>query len=61
MTTDAQPGNLPDTISMTPPQKKTTWAWTTATFFGVGFGKPGPGTWGSVAAFLFWAAEAYFR
>jgi phosphatidylglycerophosphatase A len=41
--------------------RKTTWAWTTATFFGAGFGKPGPGTWGSVAAYLLWAAEAYFR
>jgi len=39
-------------------QKKTRWAWTVATFFGAGFGKPGPGTWGSVAAFLLWAAES---
>jgi phosphatidylglycerophosphatase A len=38
--------------------KKTTWAWTVATFFGVGHGKPGPGTWGSVAAVLLWAAES---
>ena len=29
-----------------------------ATFFGAGFGKPGPGTWGSVAAVLLWAACA---
>ena len=41
-----------------PAKKKTLWAWTVATFFGVGFGKPGPGTWGSVAAFLLWAAES---
>jgi phosphatidylglycerophosphatase A len=41
--------------------KKTTWAWTVATFFGAGFGKPGPGTWGSVAAVLLWAAEVIFR
>ncbi len=33
---------------------KTFWAWTIATFFGAGLGKPGPGTWGSVAAVLFW-------
>ncbi len=33
---------------------KTLWAWTAATFFGAGFGKPGPGTWGSVAATLAW-------
>ena len=36
--------------------KKTPWAWTVATFFGAGLGKPGPGTWGSVAAVLLWAA-----
>ncbi len=28
----------------------TAWAWTVATFFGAGFLRPGPGTWGSVAA-----------
>jgi phosphatidylglycerophosphatase A len=42
-----------------PTQKKTLWAWTVATFFGAGFGKPGPGTWGSVAAVLLWAAYAF--
>lgn len=36
--------------------EKTAWAWAIATFFGAGFGKPGPGTWGSVAAVLLWAA-----
>jgi phosphatidylglycerophosphatase A len=36
--------------------KKTLWAWKVATFFGIGFLKPGPGTWGSVAAVLLWAA-----
>jgi phosphatidylglycerophosphatase A len=30
-----------------------------ATFFGAGLGKPGPGTWGSVAAVLLWAAFAW--
>jgi phosphatidylglycerophosphatase A len=44
-----------------PTQKKTLWAWTVATFFGAGFGKPGPGTWGSVAAVLLWAAEVMLR
>jgi len=29
-----------------------------ATFFGAGYGKPGPGTWGSVAAVLLWAGFA---
>lgn len=39
--------------------RKTFWAWTVATFFGAGLGKPGPGTWGSVAAVLLWAAYAW--
>ncbi|HUB30027.1 MAG TPA: phosphatidylglycerophosphatase A [Terracidiphilus sp.] len=39
-------------------KRKTMWAWAVATFFGAGFGKPGPGTWGSVAAVLLWAAFA---
>jgi phosphatidylglycerophosphatase A len=39
--------------------RKTFWAWTVATFFGAGFGRPGPGTWGSVAAVLLWAAYAW--
>jgi phosphatidylglycerophosphatase A len=37
-------------------ERKTFWAWTTATFFGAGLGKPGPGTWGSLAAVLIWFA-----
>jgi phosphatidylglycerophosphatase A len=37
---------------------KTLWSWTIATFFGAGFGKPGPGTWGSVATVLLWAMYA---
>jgi phosphatidylglycerophosphatase A len=36
----------------------TRWAFAVATFFGAGYGKPGPGTWGSVAAVLLWAAFA---
>lgn len=40
--------------------RRTRWAWTVATFFGAGLGKPGPGTWGSVAAVLLWAAYAGF-
>jgi phosphatidylglycerophosphatase A len=42
-----------------PSQHKTFWAWAVATFFGAGLGKPGPGTWGSVAAVLLWAAYAW--
>ncbi len=40
-------------------RRKTLWAWSVATFFGAGRGKPGPGTWGSVAALLLWAAVAW--
>jgi phosphatidylglycerophosphatase A len=39
--------------------KKTTWAWTLATFFGAGYLKPGPGTYGSIAALLLWYAAAH--
>jgi len=35
------------------------WATTVATFFGAGYGKPGPGTWGSVAAVLLWGFYAW--
>ena len=41
-------------IEATP--KRTTWAWIVGTFFGAGTLKPGPGTWGSVAATLIWMA-----
>jgi phosphatidylglycerophosphatase A len=34
--------------------KKTAWAWALGTFFGAGFLRPGPGTYGSVAAVLLW-------
>jgi phosphatidylglycerophosphatase A len=30
------------------------WAWVAATFFGAGKMKPGPGTWGSLAALAIW-------
>ena len=42
-----------------PAPRRTLWAWTVATFFGAGLGKPGPGTWGSVAAALLWAAYVW--
>jgi phosphatidylglycerophosphatase A len=38
--------------------RKTRWAWTLSTFFGAGYLKPGPGTYGSVAAVLLWYAAA---
>lgn len=43
---------------MTTTQPKTLWAWTLATFFGAGYLKPGPGTYGSVAAALLWYIAA---
>jgi phosphatidylglycerophosphatase A len=50
--------SVPIAISATSAHK-TFWAWAVATFFGAGFGKPGPGTWGSVAAMLLWAVFAW--
>ncbi len=38
--------------------RHTKWAFAVATFFGAGYLKPGPGTWGSVGAMLVWAAFA---
>lgn len=45
--------------STAPVARKTVWAWAVATFFGAGLGKPGPGTYGSVAAVLIWAGVAW--
>ena len=39
--------------------RKTTWAWTLATFFGAGHLKPGPGTYGSAAALALWYTAAH--
>ncbi len=36
------------------------WATLVATFFGAGRLTPGPGTWGSLATVLVWAATSYF-
>jgi phosphatidylglycerophosphatase A len=43
---------------MTLPVKKTRWAWVVGTFFGVGYMKPGPGTYASVATVLIWWGAA---
>jgi len=40
-------------------EKKTRWAWVLATWFGAGRMKPGPGTYGSVAALLLWYGGAH--
>jgi phosphatidylglycerophosphatase A len=42
-----------------PAEKKTLWAWLAGTFFGAGLLKPGPGTYGSIAAVLLWYAAAH--
>jgi phosphatidylglycerophosphatase A len=39
--------------------KKTRWAWLVGTFFGAGLLRPGPGTYGSVAAVLLWFGAAH--
>lgn len=41
-----------------PAEKKTIWAWAIGTFFGAGLLKPGPGTYGSIAAVLLWVFAA---
>jgi len=47
-------------IQLHPPaEKKTLWAWTIGTFFGAGLLKPGPGTYGSVAAVVLWFIAAH--
>lgn len=38
---------------------RTGWAWMLGTFFGAGYMRPGPGTWGSAAALLLWLAVEY--
>jgi phosphatidylglycerophosphatase A len=50
----------PHATTVNQDKSPTKWrAWVIGTFFGAGFGKPGPGTWGSVAAVLLWAAFAF--
>lgn len=39
-------------------KQRTAWAWVLATFFGTGFMRPAPGTWGSAAGLLLWLAAA---
>ncbi len=39
--------------------KRILWAWALATWFGAGYLKPGPGTYGSVAAAVLWFLAAH--
>ena len=41
------------------PAKRTPWAWAVGTFFGAGLLRPGPGTYGSIAAVLLWFGAAH--
>jgi phosphatidylglycerophosphatase A len=55
-------GTKPDSSAGVPgPSRPRTPLWATliATFFGIGRLRPGPGTWGSAATVLLWAALAY--
>ena len=40
-------------------KKRSLWAWTVATFFGSGFLKPGPGTYGSAFTIALWLIAAF--
>jgi len=42
------------------PRPAPLWATLTATFFGIGYLRPGPGTWASAATAVLWAVLAYF-
>jgi phosphatidylglycerophosphatase A len=47
-------------VQLRPPaEKKTLWAWAIGTFFGAGLLKPGPGTYGSIAAVVLWFIAAH--
>lgn len=48
-------------IAERPPRPRTPiWAAQIATFFGIGYMRPGPGTWGSLATVAIWAVMAHF-
>ena len=42
-----------------PGGRRTRWAWVVGTFFGAGLLRPGPGTYGSIAAVLLWYGAAH--
>ena len=47
------------TTSAVPRHERTFWAWVIGTFFGAGYLKPGPGTYGSVAATILWLLAGF--
>jgi phosphatidylglycerophosphatase A len=58
MTSDRSAG-VPPAVAGPSRPRGPLWATLTATFFGVGRLHPGPGTWGSAATMLLWAAIAH--
>jgi phosphatidylglycerophosphatase A len=50
----AAPARMMSTTPIRSAGGRTAWAWTTATFFGIGLIKPGPGTWASLVAAVVW-------
>jgi phosphatidylglycerophosphatase A len=42
------------------PRRTPSWATAVATLFGIGYLKPGPGTWASASTVFLWAALAHF-
>jgi phosphatidylglycerophosphatase A len=60
------PANAPDCSTGVPPAvsgvarpRAPLWATLVATFFGIGYLRPGPGTWGSAATVLLWWLVAH--
>ncbi len=47
------------TSAAVPKHQRTWWAWAVATFFGAGYLRPGPGTYGSVAATILWLVAGF--
>ena len=42
-----------------PKRERTHWAWAVGTFFGAGYLRPGPGTYGSIAATILWLIAGF--
>lgn len=58
-TMSSSPEAVPPSTPAAPTGRKTAWAWVAGTFFGAGLLRPGPGTWGSLAAAGLWFALAH--
>jgi len=50
----------PSSATPSPAIRAPLWAEIVGTYFGAGYGRPGPGTWGSAAAVLTWVLVAHF-